>query len=67
MADMPSSALSAKPAGRPSRSETDIDNERLRKEKERLASELAKAEDPDGRECSQGEIAAKAHSPVRNR
>ncbi|MGH3854731.1 MAG: hypothetical protein ACRDR6_14805 [Pseudonocardiaceae bacterium] len=59
--------LSAKPAGRPSHSETDIDNERLRKEKERLTSELAKAEDPDGRERSQGDLAAKAHSPVRNR
>lgn len=35
-------ALSARPAGRPSRSEADIDNERLRKENERLASELAK-------------------------
>lgn len=34
--------LSTKPVGRPSRSDTDIDNERLRKENERLTSELAK-------------------------
>ncbi|MGH3829304.1 MAG: hypothetical protein ACRDRS_02450 [Pseudonocardiaceae bacterium] len=36
-------ALSAKSVGRPSRRDTDIDNERLRKENERLTSELAKA------------------------
>ncbi|MGH3838702.1 MAG: hypothetical protein ACRDSF_23865, partial [Pseudonocardiaceae bacterium] len=35
-------ALSARPVGRPSRSKADVDNERLCKENERLAGELAK-------------------------
>ncbi len=35
-------ALTRKPAGRPAASKTDIDNERLRRENERLATELAR-------------------------
>jgi hypothetical protein len=35
-------ALSEKPAGRPSRSAAEVENERLRKENEKLATELAR-------------------------
>ena len=35
-------ALSGKPAGRPARSAAEVDNERLRKENEKLARELAR-------------------------
>ena len=35
-------ALSGKPAGRPARSQAEVDNERLRKENEKLSTELAR-------------------------
>ena len=35
-------ALSGKPAGRPARSQAEVDNERLRKENEKLGTELAR-------------------------
>jgi transposase len=35
-------ALSSKPAGRPARSAAEVDNERLRKENEKLSTELAR-------------------------
>ena len=35
-------ALSSRPAGRPARSAAEVDNERLRKENEKLARELAR-------------------------
>jgi transposase-like protein len=34
--------LSGKPAGRPARSQAEVDNQRLRKENEKLAAELAR-------------------------
>ncbi|MGH3990173.1 MAG: hypothetical protein ACRDTZ_23090 [Pseudonocardiaceae bacterium] len=48
-------ALSARPAGRPSRSKAEVDNERLRAENERLAGELAKTK-------AALEIVGKAHA-----
>ena len=35
-------SLSGKPAGRPARSQAEVDNQRLRKENEKLAAELAR-------------------------
>src|ERR1039457_7242495 len=37
-------ALSGKPAGRPARSAAEVDNERLRKENEKLSTELARTQ-----------------------
>src|SRR5262245_61553268 len=48
-------ALSARPAGRPSRSEADVENERLRAENEQLAGELAKTK-------AALEVVGKAHA-----
>ena len=48
-------ALPEKPAGRPSRSAAGVENERLRKENEKLARELARAK-------AALEVAGKAHA-----
>ena len=48
-------ALSEKPAGRPSRSAAEVDNERLRKENEKLATELARTK-------AALEVVGKAHA-----
>ncbi|WP_160144238.1 hypothetical protein [Parafrankia sp. Ea1.12] len=50
-----SEGLTGKPAGRPAASETDIDNERLRRENERLATELARTK-------AALEVVGKAHA-----
>lgn len=47
--------LSDKPAGRPSRSQAEVDNERLRKENEKLATELARTK-------AALEVVGKAHA-----
>jgi hypothetical protein len=48
-------ALSEKPAGRPSRSAAEVENERLRKENEKLARELARTK-------AALEVVGKAHA-----
>jgi transposase len=48
-------ALSEKPAGRPSRSAAEVENERLRKENEKLATELARTK-------AALEVVGKAHA-----
>ena len=48
-------ALSPKPAGRPARSQAEVDNERLRKENEKLSAELARTR-------AALEVAGKAHA-----
>ena len=48
-------ALSPKPAGRPARSAAEVDNERLRKENEKLSAELARTR-------AALEVAGKAHA-----
>jgi transposase len=47
--------LSDKPAGRPSRSQAEVENERLRKENEKLATELARTK-------AALEVVGKAHA-----
>jgi transposase len=48
-------SLSGKPAGRPARSQAEVDNERLRKENEKLARELARTK-------AALEVVGKAHA-----
>ena len=48
-------ALSPQPAGRPARSQAEVDNERLRKENEKLSAELARTR-------AALEVAGKAHA-----
>ena len=48
-------ALSDQPAGRPSRSQAEVENERLRKENEKLTTELARAK-------AALEVVGKAHA-----